>query len=228
MRVSNKSIIVTGSAGGIGAGIAKRVAEEGAPGVVNDIDVARGATVAAEILAAGGTASFVAADVTRSDDARALVASAVQRDGALHVMINSAGWTHRNRPALEVSEEEFDPCYAVNVKSIDLATLHATPVLRAQGGGCLINIASAAGVRPRPDLTWRNGYKGAVITAFKSLAAELGPDNIRINCINPVFNPDTQPYTSPATRPPSSAASVSGLTAHAVFDQHTTEINLHD
>ena len=191
MRVKNKSIIVTGSGGGIGEGIAKRLAQEGANIIVNDVNVALGEKVVADILTAGGVASFFAADVTRSDEVRALVQAAVDRHGVLDVMINNAGWTHRNRPALEVNEDEFDKCYAVNVKSIYLATVHATPVFRAQGGGSFINIASTAGVRPRPGLTWYNGSKGAVITTSKSLAAELGPDNIRVNCINPVFNPDT-------------------------------------
>ena len=191
MRVKNKSIIVTGSGGGIGEGIAKRLAEEGAKVIVNDVNAACGEKVVSQILAAGGTASFFAADVSKSADMQALVAVAVQRYGTLDVMVNNAGWTHRNRPALEVSEEEFDKCYAINVKSIYLATIHATPVFRAHGGGSFINIASTAGVRPRPGLTWYNGSKGAVITTSKSLAAELGPDNIRVNCINPVFNPDT-------------------------------------
>jgi len=191
MRVKNKSIIVTGSGGGIGEGIAKRLAEEGAKVIVNDVNAAFGEKVVSQILAAGGTASFFAADVSKSADMQALVAAAVQRYGTLDVMVNNAGWTHRNRPALEVSEEEFDKCYAINVKSIYLATIHATPVFRAHGGGSFINIASTAGVRPRPGLTWYNGSKGAVITTSKSLAAELGPDNIRVNCINPVFNPDT-------------------------------------
>ena len=191
MRVPDKSIIVTGSGGGIGEGIAKRLAQEGAKIIVNDIDAQRGAAVVAAIVAAGGTASYFAADVTKSDDMRELISAAVERYGRLDVMINNAGWTHRNRPALEVSEDEFDKCYAVNVKSIYLATIHATPVFRSQGGGIFINIASTAGVRPRPGLTWYNGSKGAVIITSKSLAAELGPDNIRVNCINPVFNPDT-------------------------------------
>ena len=191
MRVSSKSIIVTGAGGGIGEGIARRLAAEGAQVLVNDIDVQQGERVAAAIVAAGGKASFFAADVTRSDDVKALVGAAVERHGGLDVMVNNAGWTHRNRPALEVSEDEFDKCYAVNVKSIYLATVHAVPVFRARGGGSFINIASTAGIRPRPGLTWYNGSKGAVITTSKSLAAELGPDNIRVNCINPVFNPDT-------------------------------------
>ena len=191
MRVQDKSIIVTGAGQGIGKGIALRLAAEGANVIVNDINPALGEAVVQEIVQAGGAASFVAADVTSTEQVKALVAAAVQRYGRLDVMVNNAGWTHRNRPALEVPEDEFDKCYAVNVKSVYLATVHATPVFRAQGGGCFINIASTAGVRPRPGLTWYNGSKGAVIITSKSLAAELGPDNIRVNCINPVFNPET-------------------------------------
>jgi 3-oxoacyl-[acyl-carrier protein] reductase len=119
------------------------------------------------------------------------VAAAVHHHGKLDVMVNNAGWTHRNQPALDVTEDEFERCYAVNVKSIYLATIHAVPVFRRNGGGCFINIASTAGVRPRPGLTWYNGSKGAVIITSKSLAAELGPDNIRVNCVNPVMNPYT-------------------------------------
>lgn len=191
MRVNQKSIIVTGAGNGIGEGIAKRLAAEGAQVLVNDINEAGGQRVVADITAAGGTAAFFKADVTRSDEVKALVDEAVRLYGSLDAMVNNAGWTHRNRPALEVPEEEFDRCFSINVKSIYLATLHATPVFRAHGGGSFINIASTAGVRPRPGLTWYNGSKGAVITISKSLAAELGPDNIRVNCINPVFNPDT-------------------------------------
>jgi 3-oxoacyl-[acyl-carrier protein] reductase len=191
VRVKDKSIIVTGAGGGIGEGIAKRLAAEGAQVIVNDINAALGEQVVEAILREGGRASFFAADVTKSADMKALVEAAVQRHGKLDVMVNNAGWTHRNRPALEVAEDEFDRCYAVNVKSIYLSTMHAVPAFRANGGGAFINIASTAGVRPRPGLTWYNGSKGAVITTSKSLAAELGPDNIRVNCLNPVFNPDT-------------------------------------
>jgi 3-oxoacyl-[acyl-carrier protein] reductase len=173
MRVKDKSIIVTGAGGGIGEGIAKRLAEEGAHVIVNDINTALGEQVVDAILRAGGKASFFAADVTKSADVKALVDAAVQRHGRLDVMVNNAGWTHRNRPALEVSEDEFDKCYAVNVKSIYLATVHAVPAFRANKGGSFINIASTAGVRPRPGLTWYNGSKGAVITTSKSLAAEF-------------------------------------------------------
>ena len=196
MRLAGKSIIVTGAGSGIGEGIAKRLAEEGAAVLVNDIQVEAGERVVREIAQAGGRASFMAADVTKNADVKALVQAAVQRHGRLDVVVNNAGWTHRNQPALDVGEDEFDRCYAVNVKSIYLSTMHAVPVFRAQGGGSFINIASTAGVRPRPGLTWYNGSKGAAIITSKSLAAELGPDHIRVNCINPVMNPYTGLGTS--------------------------------
>jgi len=184
-------VVVTGAAGGIGEGIARRLAEEGASVVVADVRDEAGQQVVASIRQAGGTGAFARTDVTRGADVQALVAFALRQFGRLDVVVNNAGWCHRNQPAIETPEEDFDRCYAVNVKSLYLSTLHAVPVFRRQGGGSFINIASTGGVRPRPGLSWYNGSKGAVITTSRSLAAELGPDNIRVNCINPVFNPDT-------------------------------------
>ena len=191
MRVEGKSVIVTGAGGGIGEGIARRLASEGAAVIVNDINAALSEKVTADINAAGGRARFVAGDVTKSADWQALVAAAQAFGGKLDVIVNNAGWTHRNRPMLEVSEAEFDKVYDVNMKSIYWSAIHGVPAMRQAGGGSFINIASTAGVRPRPGLTWYNGSKAAVIVTSKSMAAELGPQNIRVNCINPVFNPDT-------------------------------------
>ncbi|HZQ71580.1 MAG TPA: SDR family oxidoreductase [Burkholderiales bacterium] len=182
MRLEGKVAIVTGAGSGFGAGIARRFAQEGARVIVNDINAAAGERVAAEV---GG--EFVRADVTRSEDWRRLVEAA----SGFSILVNNAGWTHRRKPYLEVTEAEFDRVYAVNVKSVYLSALHAVPAFRRRGGGCIVNIASTAGVRPRPGLTVYNSSKGAVIVLSKSMAAELGPDRIRVNCVNPVFSPDT-------------------------------------
>lgn len=191
MRMRDKVAIVTGGGSGFGEGIARRFAEEGARVVVNDIDAAAAARVADAIVAAGGTASAVPADVTRDADWARLVAATLERFGRIDTVVNNAGWTHRNKPFLEVTEAEFDRVYAVNVKSIYLSARHVLPVYRRAGGGSFVNIASTAGVRPRPGLTVYNGSKGAVIIMSKSMAAEFGPDQVRVNCVNPVFSPDT-------------------------------------
>ena len=182
-RLADKAAIVTCAGSGFGAGIAKRFAAEGAAVTVADINVQAGERVAREV---GG--KFVQADVTRGDDWAKLLRAAGDQ---LDIIVNNAGWTHRNKPYLEVTEAEFDKVYAVNVKSVFLSALHALPVFRRQGGGCFVNIASTAGLRPRPGLTVYNSSKGAVILLSKSMAGEFGPDKVRVNCVNPVFSPET-------------------------------------
>ena len=191
MRLTGKVAIVTGAGSGFGEGIAKRFAQEGARVVVNDVNAAGGERVAGEIATAGGKALFVRADVTRGGEWSGMIGAAETAFGRLDIIVNNAGWTHRNKPYLEVTEAEFDRVYAVNVKSVYLSALHALPVFRRRGGGCLVNIASTGGLRPRPGLTVYNSSKGAVILMSKSMAAEFGPDRIRVNCVNPVFSPDT-------------------------------------
>src|SRR5258706_6442832 len=187
MRLGGKVAIVTGAGSGFGEGIAKRFAEEGAKVVVNDIVETGAQRVVREIEASGGTAVAVIADVSKDGDVKRLVESALQAYGRVDIVVNNAGTTYRNRPMLEVEEDEFDRIYAVNVKSLFLTAKHAVPHFRRAGAGCFVNIASTAGVRPRPGLTWYNGSKGAAIVTSRSMAAELGPDKIRVNGVNPVI-----------------------------------------
>jgi len=188
MRLADKVAVVTGAGSGFGAGIATRFAEEGARIVAADINGDGAARIVEDIRNAGGTAFAVTADVSKGDEMAKIIAAAVDEFGELDIVVNNAGTTHKNRPMLEVDEATYDRVFAVNVKSVYHSAIHAVPVFRRQGRGSFINIASTAGIRPRPGLTWYAASKGAVITMTKSMAVELAPDNIRANAINPVVS----------------------------------------
>ncbi|MDW3206023.1 MAG: SDR family oxidoreductase [Alphaproteobacteria bacterium] len=183
MRLKDKIAIVTGAASGFGEGIARRFAAEGAKVILADINDENGNRVAQDI---GGDAVYAHADVTSASDWQALVETAKDRFGRLDIVVNNAGYTHLNQPMLEVDEAEFDKVYAINVKSLFLSAHAALPVFRAQGGGQFLNIASTAGIRPRPGLVWYNSSKSAAIGVTRSMAIELAGEQIRVNAINPV------------------------------------------
>lgn len=183
-RLEGKIAVVTGAASGFGRAIAERYAEEGCRVVVSDLNGDGAQSVANAI---GSSAIATQTDVTQRADVETMVSAAVDVFGGLDIIVNNAGFTHRNQPALNVTEDDFDRVYAVNVKAIYLSTLAGVPHMERRGGGVIINTASTAGVRPRPGLTWYNGSKGAAIILTKSLAAELAPKNIRVNAINPVM-----------------------------------------
>ena len=182
-RLEGKVAIITGAASGFGEGMAKRFAEEGAKVIVADLNAKGAERVAAEI---GEAALPVTADVSMKADVDAMVDAAMQAHGRLDIMINNAGYTHRNTSLMEVDEETFDLIGAVNMKAIYHSTLAVVPVMEKLGGGSIITTASTAGLRPRPGLTWYNASKGWAITATKSMAVELAPKNIRVNCLCPV------------------------------------------
>lgn len=184
MRLEGKSAVVTGAASGFGRGIAERFAAEGARVAALDINEAGARAVAAEI---GNDAIALGCDVSSAAEVNAAIEQVHSAFGAVDILVNNAGWSHRNRPMLEVSEDEFDKVYAINVKSIYLTAMATVPLMRSAGGGAIVNVSSTAGARPRPGLTWYNSTKGAVNTMTKSMAVELAPDRIRVNAVAPVM-----------------------------------------
>ncbi|HMU90944.1 MAG: glucose 1-dehydrogenase [Pseudomonadales bacterium] len=186
MRLHNQRIIVTGGGSGFGKAMSQRFAEEGARLLLADFSAERGMAVVEEIRRAGGEAHFCQIDVAQADQVKAMVAQAVTLWGGLDVMVNNAGYTHATMPLDAVSEADYDRVFAVNVKSIYLSSREVVPLFRAQGEGVILNTASTAGLRPRPNLAWYNASKGAVITLTKSMAIELAPAKVRVNCLCPV------------------------------------------
>ena len=183
MRLKDKTAIVTGAGSGFGKGIAMRFAKEGARVGVIDINAEAAREVASQI---GNSAFAMEADVSIDGDVSRMVQEAFDRWGQLDILVNNAGTTHRNQPMTEVTEEEYERIFAVNVKSVYLSAKHIVPVMKKQGFGVILNVASTAGVRPRPGLVWYNTSKGAMMTATKAMAIELAGEKIRVNAINPV------------------------------------------
>ena len=196
-RLEGKSAIVTGGGSGFGAGIAAYFVAEGARVIIADIDRDAATHIADSINAAhslpgdvtgetGQPAMACAVDVSDSDSMTAMIAMATTAFGAIDIMVNNAGVTHLPQPLEDVTETEFDRVLAVNVKSVYLGARLLVPQMKARGSGVFLNIASTAGISPRPNLNWYNASKGWMITATKAMAVELAPHGIRVNAINPV------------------------------------------
>ncbi len=181
MRLQGKCAIVTGGGSGFGAGIARKFAAEGARVMVADINEAAAQAVAAGV---GGVAQQV--DVSQDASVADMARAAIAAFGRVDILVNNAGITHLPQPMEEVTEAEFDRVLAVNVKSVYLTARHLVGHMKANGAGAILNVASTAGVSPRPRLNWYNASKGWMITATKAMAVELAPFGVRVNAINPV------------------------------------------
>ena len=181
MRLHRKTAIVTGAGSGFGAGIAEKFSAEGATVMVADINLDAAQTIAEPI---GAVAQHV--DVSRDSSVAEMIGAAQALWGRIDILVNNAGVTHLPQAMDHVSEEEFDQVFAVNAKSVFLTARHLVPLLKRQRSGAILNIASTAGVSPRPNLNWYNASKGWIITATKAMAVELAPFNIRVNALNPV------------------------------------------
>ncbi|MBD3765900.1 MAG: glucose 1-dehydrogenase [Rhodobacterales bacterium] len=181
MRLAGRTAIVTGGGSGFGAGIARAFAEQGARVMVADIRPEAAAAIADEV---GGIPCPV--DVAR-DDSVAQIAAVVRAEwGSPDILVNNAGITHRPQPLDQVTEADFDRVFAVNAKSVYLTARHLVPMMKAAGRGCILNVASTAGISPRPGLNWYNASKGWMITATRTMAVELAPLGIRVNALAPV------------------------------------------
>jgi 3-oxoacyl-[acyl-carrier protein] reductase len=181
MRLQDKVAIVTGGASGFGAGIVRKFAQEGARVVVADLNADGAHEIAAEFKGLG-----VQVDVADGASVAAMVDATLAAYGRLDILVNNAGTTHYPTPLEEVSEQDFDKVFAVNCKSVYLTAKYIVPVMQKQGQGSVLNVASTAGVSPRPRLSWYNASKGWMNTATKAMAVELAPQGIRVNAINPV------------------------------------------
>ncbi len=181
MRLKGKSAIITGAGSGFGAGMARKFAAEGARVMVADINADAAADIAREV---GGIVCAV--DVANGDSVAAMAAQAIAEFGQLDILVNNAGVTHLPAPMETISEDDFDRVLNVNMRSIYLAAKHFVPHMKANKAGVILNIASTAGVSPRPNLNWYNASKGWVITATKAMAVELAPFGVRVNALNPV------------------------------------------
>ncbi len=183
MRLREKVAIVTGGGSGFGEGIARKFVTEGAHVLIADRDAEAGARVA---QALGAHVCSIAVDVSNAADVRAMVDAAQQHYGGLDILVNNAGVGHLPQPLETLAEAEFDRIVAVNMKAIYLAAREVVPRFKAQKSGVILNMASTAGVSPRPRLAWYNASKGFVITATRAMAVELAPFGIRVVALNPV------------------------------------------
>jgi len=183
MKLMGKSAIVTGGASGFGAGIVRRFVDEGARVVIADLNGDAATAMAGEL---GDTTLGLKVDVASSDDVEAMVKSTTGAFGGIDILVNNAGVGHTPQPLEGLPEEEFDRLYAVNIKAIYLAAQQVIPIMKEQGAGAILNMASTGGVSPRPNLTWYNASKGWVITATRAMAIELAGSGVRVNALNPV------------------------------------------
>ncbi|WP_299632547.1 SDR family oxidoreductase [uncultured Roseobacter sp.] len=183
MRLTGKTAIVTGGASGFGAGIVRKFTSEGARVMIADINHSAAQDLADQM---GDHALACAVDVADGASVSAMARAAIEAWTHVDILVNNAGITHLPQALEEVTEDDFDRVMAVNMKSVYLTARALVPHMKSRGAGCILNIASTAGVSPRPRLNWYNASKGWMITATKAMAVELAPTGIRVNALNPV------------------------------------------
>jgi NAD(P)-dependent dehydrogenase (short-subunit alcohol dehydrogenase family) len=182
-----QSVIVTGAANGIGRAMARAFAATGADVVVADVIAQDGEQTVAAIIDEGGSAAFVEADVSQADDARRLVAAAVERFGRLDVLVNNAGVGGTRLPVHELEPEDFDRVIDVNLRGTFLCSKYAIPHLLAAGSGRIINTASTYGMIAAPLSAAYCASKAAIINLTRQMAIDYSPQGLRVNALCPGY-----------------------------------------
>lgn len=183
MRLKGKKAIITGGASGFGEGIVRKFVSEGADVLIADLNIEAAQKLSDEL---GTAVQATETNVAKNDSVLKMVALASAKLGGVDILVNNAGITHLPAPMEEVSDEDFDKVFAVNCKSVFLTAKHIVPIFKSQRSGVILNVASTAGVSPRPRLNWYNASKGWMNNATKGMAVELASSGIRVNAINPV------------------------------------------
>ena len=181
MKLSGKTVVITGAASGFGKGIAEKFSQEGAKIILADLN-----NELVEQTATNINQDWQHVDVANSNSMKSLSEYIIKKYGSIDIMVNNAGITHLPMPLEDLSEEEFDRVFAVNAKSVFFCGKYFVPHMKKSKRGSILNIASTAGLSPRPNLNWYNASKGWMITATKTMAVELATHNIRVNALAPV------------------------------------------
>jgi NAD(P)-dependent dehydrogenase (short-subunit alcohol dehydrogenase family) len=193
MKLQNKIAIITGAAMGIGQGIAFVFGREGARLVLADVNVSEGQKTTSELNKRGVEAFFVECDVSKEDPVKGLVATALEKYGTIHILVNNAGIGFY-KTVLETTSEEWDHCLGINLKGAFLCSKYAIPHIQAAGGGSIVNIASVHSYQNSSREAAYAASKGGLLALTRQMAIDYGKDKIRVNAICPgwIYTPNVQ------------------------------------